>query len=151
VFKDETCFEQIILFFFLLSFLKGIMNLNCFLVCTLWTNLNLGIMCVGAVLTRIIMLQHVQCAIFCFFPLFPTCSLQVPNGFPTCTLHVLTRFPTCSLQVPNGFLSGSQHVPFKFPLGSYWVPIGFPTCSLQVPIGFLMGSQHVPFKFPLGS
>jgi len=33
---------------------------------------------------------------FCFFPLFPTCSLQVPNGFP-----IAPHFnPICFVQIP---------------------------------------------------
>ncbi len=109
-------------------------------------------MCVGAVLTRIMMLQHVQCAI----------ERQITKGNFLFSSFVPNMFPSSSQWVPNMFPLGSQHVPFKFPLGSYrvpnmfpsssqWVPIKFPTCSLQVPIGFLSSSQHVPFKFPLGS
>jgi len=54
---------------------------------------------------------------FFFFPLFPTCSLQVPNGFLSGSNKFL-RFPMCS---PRVFPIAPRFNPKVLPFSAIWV------------------------------
>jgi hypothetical protein len=99
---------------------------------------------------------------FFIFPLFSTCSVQVPNGFPRfpmCSPRVFPiapRFnPICFAQSPplltcvgwvffaRGIRPGQKW--WQTLLGRFFfIFLWFPMCSHYVPFKFSMGSHQVP-------